>query len=183
MTDPVGGLSDGERASALHSALAVEELIAANNQSNKTMMNLVERVQDETAARDRKVEALERSHRQVRWVIVLAVILALFLIALGIINAVNLNSTRRSQSQVAQIAANADQTNRTLLDCINARGACGQANAAAQRQVLNQVKLYDLTVIYCARTNPISVDADGTKFVACVKSLYPDGPTLDLKGH
>jgi predicted metal-binding membrane protein len=133
------------------------------------MLSLVERVREETAARDRKVDVLERGHQQMRWVIGLAVALVLVMLGFGIVNAVNLSATRT--------------TNRTLLDCVNSTGACGRANSAAQAEILNTVKLYELTVMYCARTNPRDVDANGDKFIACVNELYPGAPQLDRHGE
>jgi hypothetical protein len=183
VTDSESPVSGDERASALHAALAVEDLVAANNESNKTMLSLVHRVREETAARDRKVDALEKAHRQMRWVIMLSVVLIVFLLTLGVINAFNLNSTRKSQRQVQAIAASTDQTNRTLLDCVNSTGVCGQVNAANQAKILDTVKLYELTVLYCARTNPQPVDPSGDKFIACVAKLYPGGPTLNRRGE
>lgn len=173
------GLSDEERSAHLHNALAVEELIAANSESNRTMATLVEKVREETAARDRKVDALEKGHRQARIVIVLVAVLVVFLIAIGVINAINLGSARKSQKQTADIAASVDRTNQTLLDCVNSTGACGQVNQANQARILDTVKLYELTVLYCARTNPRDVDSKGTKFLKCVNDLYPGGPQLN----
>lgn len=182
MTHPIPD-PEGPTPSALHSALAVEDLIAANNASNRTMLELVGTVRQETAARDRKVDALEKSHKQVQWVIGLAVVLIIFLITLGTVNAINLNTTRKSQQQVKAIAASTDETNKTLLDCLNSTGRCGQLNAENQAKILDTVKLYELTVIYCARTNPANIDPKGDKFVQCVAKLYPGGPTLDRQGQ
>lgn len=153
----------------LHQGLAIEELVRSNDESNRTMVSLVERVREETEARDRKVDALEKGHRQVRWVIVLAVILVLFLLTLGVINAINLTNTRA--------------TNQTLLDCVNATGACGQVNAESQTRILDTVKKYELTVLYCARTNPQPIDPKGDKFLACVDALYPGGPQLNRRNQ
>lgn len=182
MTDP-GSFPDTGRESELRSTLIVEELVASNNESNRTMLNLVERVREETAARDRKVDALERSHQQMRWVIGLALVLTAVLLSLAVFNAINLNATRKSQHQVALIARNTAETNRTLLDCLNSTGRCGQLNAANQAKVLDTVKLYELTVLYCARTNPRDVDPKGDKFIACVNQLYPGAPQLDRRGE
>lgn len=183
MTGPEQLPEDGERATRRESAVAIEELVTANAESNKTMLNLVNRVREETAARDRKVDALERTTRQMQWVIGSAAVLIAVLLVLAVFNAINLNETRKSQKTVAAIAESTQETNRTLLDCVNSTGQCGQVNQANQAKILDTVKLYELTVIYCARTNPQNVDPMGNKFVACVSQLYPGGPTLDRKGQ
>lgn len=169
--------------SALHSALVIEELISANEASNRTMLELVDTVRKETVARDRKVDALEKGHRQMRWLIALTTALVVFLITLGIVNAINLAEARKSQKSTADIAKGVQDNNRTLLDCVNSTGACGQINQANQAKILDTVKLYELTVIYCARTNPATVDPKGDKFLICVKKLYPDGPDLDRQNQ
>jgi hypothetical protein len=162
---------------------AVEDLIAANAASNATMINLVERVQKETEARGRKVDALEKSNRQTRWVIALVCFGTLILIVLGIINATNLQRTRQSQEQLAQVAVSVDQANKTLLDCVNSTGQCGQVNSTNQAKILDTVKLYELTVIYCARTNPATTDPKGDRFVQCVYTLYPSSPKLNRQNQ
>lgn len=182
MADPESIFSDDDRASALHSALVVEQLVAANEESNRTMVALVEGVRRETEARDRKVESLDNNLRQMRWVTGLVAGAIVILLTIGVFNAINLASARRSAQQTKAIAASTDQTNRTLLDCVNSTGACGQINAANQAKILDTVKQYELTVIYCARTNPAAVDLKGEKFVACVAKLYPGGPTLNHAG-
>lgn len=174
---------DEERASQLHNALAVEELIAANHESNRTMATLVKSVRDETAARDRKVEALEKSHRQVRWVIALVGVLIVVLMTIGVFNAINLYKSRQAQSNTRDIAAGVAANNRTLLDCVNMTGSCGQLNQQNQVRILDTVKKYELTVIYCARTHPSAQDPKGDAFLACVKKLYPGGPQLDRKNE
>lgn len=169
MTEPASGYSNDDRTSAQNNASAVEQLVAANEDSNRTMMALVDSVRQETAARDRKVESLDKNLRQMQWVTVLVGVAILILLTIGVVNAFNLAATRR--------------TNHTLLDCVNSTGICGQINAANQAKILDTVKLYELTVIYCARTNPANIDPKGDKFVECVTKLYPGGPALDRKGE
>lgn len=165
--------------SKLHSALALEELIRANAESNDTMKNLVDHIQAETDARDRKIDELARNTRSMhRMAIALACAMAI-LIGIAIINATNLAAGRKNAARTAAIAQDTRQTNETLLDCLNSRGKCGSYNAAQAALTLDEVKKYELTVIYCARTNPLTEDPKGVKFIACVERLYPGGPELN----
>lgn len=163
----------------LHEALALEELIRANAESNATMAALVERVQEETKARDRKLEQLAKNNREMHrlgWLIVVSMALLLVMAA---INAFNIGQARKNAGVTAKIARDTRSTNQTLLDCLNAAGQCGKQNAQQQKTILDEIKKYELTVIYCARTNPQQVDATGGKFIACVDRLYPGGPDLN----
>lgn len=160
-----------EKASRLHSALAIEELVAANHESNKTMVALVEHVRRETEARDRKIDVLEKNNRQTRWLTYLVGGAMVILLTLAIVNAVNISATQKQEEQVSKL-------NSLLLDCVNSTGECGKRNAILQNQLLDQVKQYNLVGFYCARTNPLSTDPKGEKFLECMQRLYPGGPTL-----
>jgi hypothetical protein len=153
----------------MSNASAVEHLVAANEESSRTMLALVEGVRQETAARDRKVEALDKNLHQMRTVTWLAAAALIILLVLAVFNAFNLDASRK--------------TNHTLLDCVNSTGRCGQINQGNQAKILDTVKLYELTVLYCARTNPRDVDPNGDKFIACVNQLYPGAPQLDRQGE
>jgi hypothetical protein len=170
---------DKDRASRLHSALVVEELVAANNQSNNTMINLVETVRQETAARDRKVEALERSSHQMRLLMLIGIIALVGLLVLAGFNAINITQTRDAAHQQAAIALSVQHTNDLLLDCLNSTGTCGQVNQQNQAKILDEVKKYELTGFYCIRNNPADSDPKGTEFLACMNKLYPGGPQLN----
>lgn len=159
--------------------LALEELIRANAESNATMASLVERVQEETAARDRKLEQLARNNREMHRLGWLMVACMAVLVILAVFNAVNIATARTNAAQTAAIARDSRSTNELLLDCLNAAGTCGKANAQQQRKILDEIKKYELTVIYCARTNPQNLDESGNKFIACVDRLYPGGPDLN----
>lgn len=172
-----------DNAAGMSNAEAVEQLVAANEESNRTMVALVEGVRRETAARDRKVEALDKNLAQLRWVTVLVGAAILILLTIGVINATNLSAARKSAKQTKDIAVQTNAINQTLLDCVNSTGACGQVNAENQAKILDTVKLYELTVIYCARTNPANVDPKGDKFLVCVGKLYPGGPKLDRQNQ
>jgi hypothetical protein len=163
--------------------LAVEHLVAANRESNRTMHELVDGVRRETEARDRKVEALDKNLQQMRWVSWMVGAAIVILLIVGVSNAYNLASARKSAKQTRDIAAKAGQINNTLLDCLNSTGVCGKVNQENQTRILDTVKLYELTVIYCARTNPVNVDPKGDKFLACVSKLYPTGPKLDRQNQ
>lgn len=185
MIDPVDSDYPGraeqrdDRASALHNSLAVEELVQANQESNATMLRLVNSVRDETKARDRKVEVLEKNQHQMRQLSVLGIVAICCLLVMAVFNAVSIAGARRNAATTAAISEETHSINGTLLDCINSTGVCGQANAKAQVRFLDTVKLYELTVLYCARTNPQPLDPKGDKFLSCVAKLYPSGPALN----
>lgn len=162
----------------MHDALAVEELVAANHQSNQTMLDLMDHVRRETEARDRKVDVLEENNRQTRLLLFMVGGAVVVLILLAIFNAIGITSARRNAERTTAIAANVDKTNQTLLDCINSRGQCGQVNAANQLELLDEVKKYNLVGFYCIRTNTAVKDPKAIAFQACMQRLYPGGPTL-----
>lgn len=119
-----------------------------------------------------QAEALRTA--KIRWiqrVLYVLVPCVVLLVVLAISNFVLL-------ARINGIAGDVRSTNTTLLDCINSTGECGRRNASNQGKVLDEVKRYELTVIYCARTNPQPVDPDGSAFVACINRLYPGGPVL-----
>lgn len=149
----------------------MEDLAAANVSSNATMLALVETVRRETEARDRKVDILERNHRQLRWLVGAVCFAVVVMLVLGAINAYNLASTKEQQEQIKGI-------NHTLLDCVNSTGDCGQINAAQQAKILDEVKKYELIGFYCIRRNTAAEDPGGENFLKCMAALYPGGPTL-----
>lgn len=165
MTEPFGQSRPRERS-------AIDELIAANEASNQSMLALVDSVRAETVARDRKIEVLEKNHRQLNWVIAAVCVAVVLMLGLGTVNAINLSQARAQTEQVQQI-------NGTLLDCVNSTGACGKANAVLQQRFLDSVKQYELTGFYCIRNNPGSDDPKGENFLKCMERLYPGGPTLN----
>lgn len=172
MTDPAANDTYASRVSA------VEELVAANHESNKTMMALVDHVRQETEARDRKIEVIEENNRQTRLLLVLVSGAVVVLILLAIFNAIGITNARRNVQQTAAIASQVDRTNQTLLDCLNSQGTCGQVNAANQQGLLDAVKQYNLVGFYCIRTNPQTTDPKAESFLKCMQRLYPGGPTL-----
>lgn len=169
MTDPNEAAAQVSRSNE-----AIDELVAANHASNSTMLALVETVRKETAARDRKIDQLERNHEQTKWLIVAVCVAVVLMLSLGVVNAINLSTTRRQTDQTAKI-------NGFLLDCVNSTGACGKANVQQQKRFLDSVKQYELTGFYCARNNPGPVDPKGESFLKCMDKLYPGGPTLQSR--
>jgi hypothetical protein len=159
-------------------ARALEELVAANKQSNQTMVDLVDHVQKETEARDRKVEVLEQNNAQTRLLLYMVGGAVAILILLAAFNAISISNARKNVDTTARIAMKVDATNQTLLDCLNSQGVCGQVNAAQQSQILDEVKKYNLVGFYCIRTNPALKDPKGEAFLKCMERLYPGGPTL-----
>lgn len=177
MTDS-GSVPGGEGGARLQSALALEDLIEANHESNRTMAALVDHVRLETAARDRKVDALTENNRRTRLLLYMVGGAVVILLFLAVFNLVTVSAARENVDATARIASNVDLTNRTLLDCINSQGVCGQVNAAQQLTILDEVKKYNLVGFYCIRTNPAAEDPKGDKFLRCMSRLYPGGPTL-----
>lgn len=181
MTTPENERPDVEKGSRLHQALALDELVHANADSNETMIRLVEQVRKDAEARNKKVDLLELGQRQTAKLLIMVAIVLLLVFGVGVINAVNISQARRNAAVTAGIAKDASATNTTLLDCLNARGECGKLNAEQQRKVLNEVKKYELTGFYCARTNPQPTDEQGAALLACMNRLYPGGPTLNKR--
>lgn len=153
------------------SSSAMEDLAAANVRSNQTMLSLVEEVRADAKLRDRKIAVLEKTNRQTRLLTYLLCGATLVMLILAVFNAVNIAATKDEQRSIEQI-------NRTLLDCVNSSGECGQINRRTQEQILDQVKAYNLVGFYCIRTNPATADPKGEKFLSCMQRLYPGGPTL-----
>lgn len=167
-----------EQGGRLHQALALEELVRANAESNDTMISLVEQVRHDAEARAKKVDLLERGMRQTsRLLKMLGAVLVCLLVVAGI-NAFNIQQTSRQADVTARIARDTQATNAQLYDCTNSQGACGKRNIENTKRILDEVKLYELTGFYCIRTNPQQVDKTGEQFLACMKRLYPTGPTL-----
>jgi uncharacterized integral membrane protein len=158
---------------------AIEELVRANSESNTTMQRLVDHVRKETEARDRKIDALDRTQRTMRWLLAVCTVSTIVLLIIAVINTTNIAAQRRSAARQAAIGMQVQQTNKTLLDCLNSTGACGQINQQQQNLLLDKVKQYELTGFYCIRTNPALKDPNGELFLKCMERLYPGGPTLN----
>lgn len=166
---------DEEQRSA---AVAVEELVSANVRSTETMQRLVEHIQAETEARDRKIEQLGRNQHTMRWLVVLGMAATAVLLVIAVFNANNLSSQRREAKRQVAIAEQVALTNQFLLDCTNPTSACGKAGLASQDRLLGEVKKYELTGFYCIRNNPAGKDPDAEDFLKCMDRLYPGGPQL-----
>lgn len=132
---------------------AMEDLVNANSESNRTMLALVEQVRRETEARDRKIDVMERSQRQMRVLVYLVGVATVILLAVAVVNAFNIAQARDQQRQVRAIASQ-------------------------QPEIVERVKEYNLVGFYCIRTNPASEDPQGEAFLKCMQRLYPNGPTL-----
>lgn len=156
----------------------VEHLAQMNARSNETMMNLVEKVRQDAYMREKKVDLLDEGLRQTRRLIAMVGLVLVVMVGIGVINAVNIGQARRNAAVTAKTASDAGHTYALLLDCLNGSGECGKLNAENQKKLLDEVKLYELTVLYCVRINPQVDDPDGDDFIACVERLYPGGPKL-----
>lgn len=157
---------------------SVDDLVRANTESNATMLALVASVQAEAEANSHKVDLLENGQRQTRRLLVMVSVLLIVMVLLGIANAINISSTRHNAAVTADAARDANGTYALLLGCLNPDGDCAKRGAAQNRATLDEVKLYELTVLYCARINPAIADPQGADFLECAKRLYPTGPTL-----
>lgn len=167
--------SDEERAIRVNrNSAAIEDLVTANFESNKTMVALVKQVREETAARDRKIDVMERSQRQMKLLVYMVSAVTVLLLGLAVVNAVNIAAAKDQQNSIRQI-------NATLLDCVNSTGECGRINAQNQIEVLDRVKEYNLVGFYCIRTNPGTVDPKAEAFLKCMERVYPGGPKLERR--
>ena len=158
---------------------ALHALTQATMESNAAMTRLSTEVHHDTEARERKVELLEVAQRQTRKLLGLLGVILVLLFVVAVINAGNIHRTRQNAAVTRAIAEDTQSTYKLLLDCLDQRnGQCGQRNAVRTRAILDEVKLYELTGFYCARTNPLIEDPRGERFLACMKRLYPGGPEL-----
>lgn len=171
MTDSGAGQHAEDQAARARNTEAMEDLISANADSSRVMIDLVESVRRETAARDRKVDALEKSQKQMHWVIIMACVLSVIFLGIAVVNAVNLSRTGRQLHETREL-------NAYVLDCVNNTGVCGRQNALVQERALDEIKKYNLIAFYCIRNNPATDDPRGAKFVECMNRLYPSGPQL-----
>lgn len=156
----------------------VEALARANAASNATLLRLVDRVREDAHMRERKVELLEEGQTQTRKLLVLVSAVLAALVIIGIINAVNIHDTRQNAATVAATANDAQRTYTLLLGCLDVNEPCGKNGAERTKESLEEIKLYELTVLYCVRINPLVQDPGGDKFLECVNRLYPGGPQL-----
>jgi hypothetical protein len=140
--------TDDERSARMHTAMAMEQLIQANAESNATMVELIEGVRRDGQARNRKVDLLEAQQRQMKRLFLLAVAAIACLLLLAVFNAFSLTSTRRNTAQTKVVAEQ-------------------------QVGLIQEVKRYQLTIFYCARVNPQPTDPSGEAFLACVAKAYP----------
>jgi hypothetical protein len=172
--------TDGPTPPTDHRRGALNELVAANDRSAAAMMGLVDEVRRDADLRDRKVDLLERSHRDMRRLLVLVAAGLVVILTLGITNAVNLLNARRNAAATAAIAKDTRETNKLLFDCLNSQGECGRRNAQANKQRLDEIKRYNLVLVHCSRSivRESSQDYEGDKLVACITTFYKDGPTL-----
>ncbi len=175
--NPVAPGPDEEEADYRDSA--VEELIRANVESNATMVDLVERVRVESEVSSRKVEVLEENQRQARKLLLMVAALLALMVLVGVVNAVNIGIARENAEVTARTAKDAGGTYKLLFGCLNPEGDCAKQSAQKSRAVLDEVKQYELTILYCVRLNPQAEDPKGLKFLACVERLYPGGPKLN----
>lgn len=179
MTGTAPAPDDGfDRRARLDAAREVERLIAANAESNSTMRSLVEKVRQDASMREKKIELLENESRQIRRLLVMVGVAIALLLVVGSFNAYNTAQTRRQAAQSAQVAKDVASTNTLLLGCFDVRSECSKLNAEKQKQILDEIKLYELTALYCLRTNNAQQDPEGKEFLACLKRLYPTGPIL-----
>lgn len=169
---------DFDRRVRADAARQVEELVAANAASNATMSRLVDNVRKDAQKREQKIELLENESRQIRRLLVMVGVAIVLLLVVGAFNAYNTAQAKRNAEQTAQAAKDAASTNQLLLGCFDVNSQCSKLNAQKQKELLDEIKLYELTALYCVRLNPAVEDPKGDEFLACVKRLYPTGPHL-----
>lgn len=169
---------DFDRRTRLDAAREVEKLVAANAASNATMQRLVDKVRVDAEKRERKIELLERESQQIRRLLIMVGVVMAIVMLIAFFNLYNTTSTRKQAQQSAQTAKTVAATNSLLLGCFDVNSQCSKANAEQQKKILDEIKLYELTALYCLRINTAQSDPEGKDFLACVKRLYPTGPTL-----
>lgn len=172
---------EDDRRSRLDAARQVEQLVAANAASNATMSRLVEKVRVDAEKREHKIELLENESRQIRRLLIMVGVAIALLLIVGAFNAYNTAQARRNAEQTASAARDAASTNKLLLGCFDVNSECAKLNAQKQKEFLDEIKLYELTALYCLRLNTAQEDPEGKQFLACLKRLYPGGP--ELKGR
>ncbi len=171
MTSP-----DNDTGTATHTM--VERLAKATVTSNETLARLAEEIRADADARERKVALLEIGQRQNRKLLSIGAIILGLLFIIAAINATNIGRASRQASVTADIARDSQNTYQLLLGCLDVNAPCGKQNADLTRTILGDLKTFNLTVIYCARSNPSAEDRSGDKFFACVEKYYPDAPNL-----
>jgi hypothetical protein len=158
---------------------AINALVDANDRSAAAMMGLVSQVQRDAELRERKVDLLERSHRDMKRLLLLVAAGLVVILSLGLTNAVNLYNARRNAAITAGIARNAASTNALLYDCLNSQGECGKRNAAEQKRLLAEISRYELVLAHCDRITPANTDPNGDRLTECVDRVFgPNGVTL-----
>lgn len=159
-------------------AAQVEALAQATARSNKTMLDLVERVRHDAEAHERKVDLLAAGLRQTTRVLWLLAVVLVAVLAMAFINFATIAEAKRNGAVTAQAARDAQSTYKLLYGCFEPNSQCSKVNAAKQKTALDEIKKYELTALYCLRTNPGADDPRGDKFIACLNTLYPGGPQL-----
>lgn len=160
-------------------AAAIAELSRSTTESTSTMEHLVEQVRRDANAREKKIQVLEVTLDRTRRLQQFMGAGLVLLLALAVFNASTLSAVRANALVSADIAKDSQGTYRLLLDCLDqVHGACGKQTAVQTAKLLEQIKQYELTVIFCARTHPAVEDPDGVKFRVCVNQLFPGGPQL-----
>lgn len=157
----------------------VEKLAAANDASNKTLLNLVQRVAEDARIREKKVQMLDAGMKQTRMLLIMLGIGLILLVGLGIANFANIAEARRNAEVVAHAAKDAKGTYDLLYGCFQPDSDCAKRSAQQQKVSLDEIKKYELTGFYCARTNPAVADPNGDAFIECMNRLYPGGPQLN----
>jgi hypothetical protein len=159
-------------------AVEVEQLVQANAASNATLRNLVEKVQLDAGNRERKIELLETESKQIRKLLALVGLAVVLLLGLAVVNLIGISQARESAATSAAAARDAQSTNNLLYGCFEPNSQCAQQNKKTQTQILDEIKVYTLSAIYCSRENPSAQDATNNAFLSCLKRIYPNGPTL-----
>ena len=176
--DTPQGDDEFARNARLDAAREVERLVAANAASNATMTRLVDKVRIDAEKRERKIELLERESKQMKRLLAMVGAAIAILLIVEFFNAYNVSQARKHGQYIANAARDAAATNTLLLGCFQPDSECSKRNAEQQKKILDEIKLYELTALYCLRINTAQEDPNGSEFLACVKRLYPTGPTL-----
>lgn len=151
---------------------AIEGMGEHTVEQTESIKELSSAVLGEAAARDRKVEELQRSTRisqRLTGVLVAGIVILLGIAGLNLINTTRTNG----------IAQNAQQTNELLVGCFTPGSDCQKQSFAQQKAQNDQQRQTTFVLFVCSRLNPTdpnNPDPTGNtaKLVACVKTYYPD---------
>lgn len=152
--------------------LALDNMVTEQGQTRESIDGLSSAVLNEAAARDHKVQELQRATRVTQRLTALMIAGILVLLAIAGLNLVNTTRTNG-------IAQDAQQTNELLVGCFTPGSECQKQSAAQQKAQNDQIRQTTFVLFACSRLNPADPDnpdpqGNTAKLVKCVQGYYPD---------